>query len=265
MAKPVAFADEQIDTDLWQIVGPWDHVQQRTYRDSIRSPTRVAPVRSGQDKVPFFIRDEIGSGGESSLPHSVPGSRRKSLVRRLASQRSAMITATVVTALGAGVYALTTDVTEQQKAVASQSASNSARTVVQARVGNRPAYPREIAILERATEPPFALPKTSGLEVTNRAAQGLPINKGTKRKAAGVGRLSIAKHNTLRSSPSAGEPLLTSLPQDFAILNTIKTSQSSNLLEESNSVAEATTFTNKENSATSRRDSVQAMRSLRRQ
>jgi hypothetical protein len=259
MAKPVAFADEQIDADLWQIVGPWDDVQQRTYRDSIRSRSRVAPVRSGQDKVPFSIRDEIGSGGESSLPHSVPGSRRKSLVRRLASQRSAMIMATVVAALGAGVYALTTDVTEQQKAVASQSASNSARTVVQARVGNRPAYPREIAILERATEPPFALPKTLGLEVTNRAAQG------KKRKAEAVGRLSIAKHNTLRSSPSAGEPLLTSLPQDFTILNTIKTSPSSNVLEESNSVAEATTFTNKENSATARRDSVQAMRSLRRQ
>jgi hypothetical protein len=265
MAKPVAFADEQIDADLWQIVGPWDDVQQRTYRDSIRSRSRVAPVRSGQDKVPFSIRDEIGSGGESSLPHSVPGSRRKSLVRRLASQRSAMIMATVVAALGAGLYALTTDVTEQQKAVASQSASNSAKTVVQARVGNRPTYPREIAILERATEPPFALPKTSGLEVTNRAARALPINKGTKRKAAGVGRLSIAKDNTLRSSPSAGEPLLTSLPQDFAGLNTIKTSPSSNLLEESNSAAETTTFTNKENSATARRDSVQAMRSLRRQ
>jgi len=265
MAKPVAFADEQIDTDLWQIVGPWDHVQPRTYRDSIRSPTRVAPVRSGQDEVPFSIRDEIGPGGERSLPHSVPGSRRKSLVRRLASQRSAMITATVFTALGAGVYALTTDVTEQQKAVASQSASNSARTVVQARVGNRPAYPREIAILERATEPPFALPKTSGLEVTNRAAQGLPINKGTKRKASGVGRLAIAKHNTLKSKASADEPLLTSLSYGFVGLIPTKASPSNSPLEEPNSITEATTPNTKENSVTDRRDSVQAMRSLRRQ
>jgi len=265
MANPVAFADEQIDADLWQIVGPWDHVQQRTYRDSIRSRSRIAPVQAGQDKVPFYIGDEIEPAGKSSLPHSVSGSRGKSLVRRLASRRSAMIMATAVAALGASLYALTTDVTEQQKAVASQSASNSAKTVVQARVGNQPTYPREITILERATEPPFALPKTSSLEVTDRAAQGLPINKGTKRKAAAVGRLSIAKHSTLRSNSSAGDPVLTSLPQDFAALNAIKTSPSSRLLEESNSAAEAAIFTNKENSATARRDSVQAMRSLRRQ
>jgi hypothetical protein len=265
MAKPVAFADEQIDADLWQIVGPWDHVQQRPYRDSIRSRSRVAPVLADPDKLPFSIGDEIGSAGKSSFPHSVGGSCRKSLVRRLVLQRSAIIMATVVAALGAGLYALTNDVTEQQKAVASQSASNSAKTVVQARVGNQPTYPREITILEQATKPPFALPKTSGSEFTKRAAQGLPINKGPKRKASGVGRLAIAKHNTLKSKASADEPFLTSLPYDFVGLISTKASPSNSLLEEPNSTTEATTPSTKENSVTDRRDSVQAMRSLRRQ
>jgi hypothetical protein len=265
MAKPVAFADEQIDADLWQIVGPWDQVQPRNYRNSIRPPLRVSSVEAHQDKVTFPICDGTGSAGKISLARIARKSRRKLLVRRLASRRAAMITATVVATLGAGLYALTTDMTQRQNAVASQSASNGPNIIVDARVRNRPTDFSKIAILERATEPPSAVSKTSGLEFTNRTAQRLAINKGLRQKASGVGRLAIAKHNALKSKAFADEPLLTSLPYGFVGLVPTKAWPSSSLLEESDITTEATTLNTKENSVTDRRDSVQAMRSLRRQ
>ena len=265
MAKPVAFADEQIDADLCQILGPWDQVRPRDYRDSIRPPPRIVSVAAHQDKVAFPICDGTRSAGNIGLAQITSKSRSKYLVRQLVSRRGAMITATVVAALGAGLYAVTIDMTEQQKAVASQSASNGPRIAVKARVRNRPTDPSEMAILERATEPPPALSKTSGLEFTNRAARVLPINKGPKREASGVGKLAITKHNTLKSNTSTDELLLTSLPQVLAGLSPPKTSSSSNIVKESNSATESIAFTDKENSAAGRRDSVQAMRSLRRQ
>lgn len=265
MAKPVAFADEQIDADLWQIVGPWDQVQPRNYHNSSRSPPRVVSVEAHQDKVTFPICDGTGSAGKIGLARIARKSRKKLLVRRLDSRRAAMITATVVATLGAGLYALTTDMTQRQNAIASQSASNGANIVVDARVRNRPTDFSKIAILERATEPPSALSKTSGLEFTNRTAQGLPIDNGPKRKASDVGRLAIAKHNALKSKASADEPLLTSLPYGFVGSIPTKASSPSSLLEEPDSTTEATTLNTKENSVTDRRDSVQAMRSLRRQ
>ncbi len=265
MAKPVAFADEQIDADLWQIVGPWDQVQPRNNRNSVRPSPRAASIEAHRDKVPLPVWDGTQSDGKIGLAQIARKSRRKLLVRRLASRRAAMITAIVVATLGTGLYALTTDMTQRQNAVASQSASNGPNIVVDARVRNRPTDFSKIAIVERATEPPSVLSKTSGLEFTNRTAQRLPINKGPKRKASGVGRLAIAKHNALKSKASADEPLLTSLPYGFVGLIPTKVSPSSSLLEESDITTEATKLNTKENSVTDRRDSVQAMRSLRRQ
>jgi len=264
MAKPVAFADEQIDADLWQIVGPWDQVQPRNNRNRVPSPPRAVSVEAHQGEVTFAICDGTGSAGKTGLAQIARKSHRKLLVRRLASRRAAMITVIVVATLGAGLYALTPDMTQRQDGVASQSASNGPNIVVDARVRNRPTDFSKIAILERVTEPPSALSKTSGLGFTNRAAQGLPIKKGSKRKASGVGRLAIAKHNTLKSKASADESLLTSIPYGFAELIPTKASPSSSLLE-SNSTADETMLNTKENSVTDRRDSVQAMRSLRRQ
>jgi hypothetical protein len=262
-AKPIAFADEQLDADLWQILGSWDQVQPQTYRGTIRPPSRIIIEEVEREYAAPVDRDDTLSAGEICGSQSAFGPVKISLAQPIARPRTTIATIFIV-AVGAGLFALVMSVPERQTPIKRQSNSDNLRFVAQTHEPTRPTYTARVEKPYLAGRLPLEILKTSSARPRERAAQRPVTAKGF-----GVEQLHAGDITIVSKASEIGFRARDPSPIDIS--NEIVTSDYSETIRVSTPIVEngndtpLITFTSENEKARARRNSVDALRALRRQ
>ncbi|RYF45365.1 MAG: hypothetical protein EOO38_16145 [Cytophagaceae bacterium] len=260
-AKPTAFADEQLDADLWQILGSWEQLQPQAQQGNTRPSTRIL-IKAQQEHVANVDGDGTLSAAEIRGSQIAPYSVRASLAQQIGGRRPT-IGITFVVAVGAGLVALIMGISNQQRPTKAQANSDNKASSTNARAQTGPTHTVRTAKSEPNPTFNFTISKPLSTKVGGRTTHRQILMKKHDNKRDQDGDL--ATTNVTKTNVAVRYLSPNDSSSKIVLLDTSETTKYVTPLEDRGDGTPSTNITDDKESVLARRNSVQALRSLRRQ
>jgi hypothetical protein len=262
MLEPIAFGDEQLDSDLREIIGPWEHysIQAASVEPYINRPAEDAP----NGVISFSEAAVVIDGRRFRIIGAIP------MIEAFAVCKKASLTfpaAVVVAVLGLGLVDVTNRFLENRSPIG----RNNGNPIVERRQSIPAETIRSIALKPSVFSPKVALKwQATGARV-GLAEPDLNRKLVKYRKAdlfeTKADRVPVLAHTPSRENVVNYAEItpLAKTPQDLVTMSSQPKQVARNVSEHAQTEGSSDALANNIALAHNRRDSIEALRSLRRQ
>lgn len=271
MAKPVAFGDERLDADLWAILGPWDQkVQDHKFGNrSVGCPSPCIEIGkvSREEAASDSHDDASATAGAitSNRPQHTPISISKISAYKFFPCLMATGAAILIAIYGLGHPVLTEDAFKEKRAISVQGKSVSRTSIDQMSNGIEDDASKQLAVHDHiARFTPLAREKYEAVLVSHPTKISSTY-KSNKRLPLRHRNLSAIRRVVLHPNTSGYESSIAMTHRIIAPAESPKSQPLQNVPELPETNSTSTRSLDQIVNERDRRESVRAIRSLRRQ